>query len=221
MYPATTTGSGNNGGIANLLMDFGDAKVFSNEASLANTRFFGLTITNSTGVDQKVYLTPGYMNPVPTRVIRDGNIPYSVGASDLKCAATGSKTVAEMLAWIAKRPVRVQWIQVESTHVQQLSQAIVIQNKNFLDGDPAPEQLVIGSFKSPNYTNDKLLNVKKPNWQFDDDTETTLVIPGAKVGGDPVDVVTTLGIYWGGCFNPSEIPWKLGNAAMAAGIISS
>lgn len=213
-------GNNNSGvimGMANLLLDFGDAKVIQNEAALANTRVFGFQIANSSGSNQKVFITPGYLNPVPDRVIRDGAIPFATNAVTLQCASTGDKTVKEFLAWIAQHPTRILWLQIESTHTQQLTQQLVIQTKNFLDGDAAPEKLTIGSFKSPNYNNDKLLQVKKPNWQFDVDTETSVIVPGVA----DTTVTSTFTFYFGGTFNQCELPWKLGNAAMAAGIIKA
>lgn len=187
-----------------LLVDLGDAGSFQNEASLATKRVFGFTIANTNAAVQKVILTPSYVPSNANRVIRTGAIPYAGGAVDLNANSVNDKTIEEILAFIGQHPTRINFIQVESSDAAQISQQMTITPKSIFS-NPETETINLNSFKSPSYPNDKMVIVKKSNFQLDIDTEIAINIPAG--------ATTTITFYCGGVWNSAETLWKLGVAA--------
>lgn len=171
-----------------VIVDLGSAGSFANEQSLATKRVIGLAFSNSTGVAQKVIINPAYFGSDATKVIRTGVI-----ATGLTCQCTKSgKSVEEMLAWFSRRPTHVLQMQVESDNTGQLNQVIVTQVKS-LWGDEQEIDLNIASFKKAGNLNDKFLVVTQDDWFLDDETETSIMIPGVAEG----TVNTTITFYCG------------------------
>jgi hypothetical protein len=187
-----------------LLVDLGDAGNFANEAQLATKRIFGFSITNGSGAAKTVLLFPSYIPSVAANVVRDGAIPYTGGATDLTAASTNTKTVAEILAFIAAHPTRIQYMQVESNLASQLTQQLLISQKSIFN-NPETEVINLASFKSPTDLNDKMVIVKKDHFQADIDTEMSISIPDG--------ATTTFTFYCGGVWNECETLYKLGVSA--------
>ena len=196
------------GGKDSLIVDLGDAGSFANEQALATSRVVGLEITNATGIAQKVIINPAYFGSDASKVIRDGAIiPL------LTCrVTTGSKTVAEMLAWHSRRAVHILQVQVESNNTSQLNQVLTTQVR-CLYGDEQQINLNIASFKKAGNLNDKFLVVSQDNLYFDDETEMSIIVPGF---GDST-VVSTFTFYCGAVLSTPVILYKaLRQAKMAA-----
>lgn len=191
-------------GKPSLLADLGDAQTFANEKALATERMFGFSVTNADAASQKIIITPSYDVSDSLRVIREGVIPYASGETNLTAAATGAKSIAHFLAFIAKHPTRVLYLQIDTTDTNQLNQSITIQQKS-LFGDPQPKVLSLSAFKNPSNPNAKLLNVNLNNWQLDGDEEVSVIIPAG--------ATTSFTFYFGASFNDGELLYKLGSAA--------
>lgn len=191
-------------------VDLGNVPNFGLELALAQSRFFTMNITNDTEATQKVILCPSIAPSNANRVVRDGVIPYGVGLTGLTAASANDVTIAQFLEQIKYAPQRVLLMQISSTSASQLNQILTIQEKSIF-GNPMPENIPLSSYKSPTYTNDKLIKVTR-EMQFDFETEIALNIPGG-TEGNPVE--TSITLYCGANWNEALALYRIAQAALS------
>jgi hypothetical protein len=189
-------------GFGDEFVDLGSKAVdFSQE--MATGRIFAITITNGSGVQQKVFLTPSYNPTDATRVVRDGAIPTAGNIATLTGAGSPT-TIAEWLAFISKNPSRVVAFQIASSTSAQLGVIMNIVPKspyNTLENRLIP----LGAFRNEYAFNDKIVTIKQ-GFQVDDQTEVSVDVPAG--------ATTTFTFYMGAILNTAK---ALNDKALIAG----
>lgn len=183
-------------------IDLGGQLSFQTEQALMAERSFGFTITNDTGSDVTITLNDSYKG-TGTNVIADGTITTNVTG-----ASTSDKTIAEFKKYFAKKPGRVLMTQIESSDEAQLAKSLVTQEVSIW-GDQPVKKIPLAAYKSPNYQNNKLINVNKPI-SFDDETLITLIVPKRAAEGSPT--ITTVTFFFGAVYNPALALYRLAQA---------
>jgi len=146
----------------------GDNSTSEKANSLNKT--FGFQVVNGTGAAQRISFTPSYV-PAVGKLITDGAI-----IANLVSSSTCDHTIAEFLEWIKFHATRVSSLLMTTDTVSQLQQSLTIQKKS-LFGNPQAENLLLSAYTSPQFNNDKMVIIERPNWQLDNDTEHSLIIP--------------------------------------------
>jgi hypothetical protein len=191
--------------IAAAPVDLGDQN-FKTEKALGASRNFGMIIENNTDADVTVVLFDDYKG-TGSNVVTDGTITTGVTGT-----STGSKTIAEMKKYFAKKPARVLITQIESTSENQLTKALLI-NESSIFGDQPTETVNLAMFKDPGYLNNKLINVDRP-YQLDDETKVAIVIPKRKSEDNPTQ--TTINLFFGAIYNQSKALYEVAKLSGAA-----
>jgi hypothetical protein len=170
-------------------LDFGGKTIdFANEVSV--DRVFTIIIVNGTAATVNVLLCPSYTPSVSANVINDG-------AFIVNMTATGApKTIANLISFIGRNPIKVLAIKVSSTVAQQLAEVINIVPKSPFK-TLETNQITLGSFTSEANQNDKMVtvNLTNANYQFDDQTEWNVNVP---VG------TSTFTFYFGATLNSAR-----------------
>lgn len=177
-------------------LDFGGQGInFASE--MANERQFQMILSNENAAAQTVILCPSYSPTNANRVIRDGAIPYAVGATDL-IAAGSPGTIAEFLEFIKQNPTRSVQFQFETNNSASLSQNMTMQHKAPWMKASGIQQINLSNNRTEFASNDKLITVKRQT-QFDHQTEIILTMAPRVAAGTP----TTVTITWfiGGVYN--------------------
>lgn len=177
---------------------------FSTEKLLSMEQIAGQTFVNTSGGNLRVYFNGSYRPTNAAMIMRDGQI-----CPGLFCSSTGERSVNDLVTWVNLHPIRVAGLQVESDNTAQLNQMLKVQTKvTFVD---EPERnLAFSTAKSTSAANDKLIILKNPNFQFDVDTEISIVIPGVMNGEVPGSVTSTFTWSFGAYGSQSEQLFKLG-----------
>lgn len=185
-------------------VSLGNANSFANEAAAAQSRLIMFNITNTTGANQKVIISPSFNPSEPERVVRDGAIPYKDGHDDKLKASSGNPdvSIANVLEYIKCVPTRVLITQMRSTDESQLSQIINIHTKDVFTS-PTLEQINIGAYLSPQYVNEKLISIPRA-YHLDFETEISLIVPGKTDGENPVAVTTSITFFCGATLNIAQ-----------------
>jgi len=141
-----------------------------------NSETFTLIFSNQSNLAQEIIFNRNIAVSNPNRVIRDGIIPYAVGATDLTCTAT-KNSVAYMLDWLDRNPTTVLGMQIETSTASQFSFDIFQQPKIFTRDTVRGEVVKLARYKDQYATNEKLIRVNDQPYTLDYQTETTWTIP--------------------------------------------
>jgi len=174
-------------GYKDSLIDFNNDAIDFNSQNKFD-KIFKVTVINSGTSDQVVILNPSRKPSSPLRVIKDGVIAYTSGATDLN--STGyPNTIAELLAYLVEKPTRVVSLKIQSTNSAQLSQALTFTYRDVF-ATPGSERINLDKYTSEFAQNDKLITVTK-EFQLDNDTELSIVVPAAMSSSNPTQTVFT------------------------------
>lgn len=153
-------------------------------------------ITNDSNADQLVILNPSYKPSTAARVVRDGVIPFEVGATTL-VGAIDINTIAEALAWIAANPTEVLSVRITSNNPAQFSKSFKTISRKF--GQPPVEKIY--NFKKSRYQTQSDIIYMTDEIQLDNETELQVVVPAYVAEGTPTD--TTFEFYYGASLSSS------------------
>ncbi len=190
-------------------IDLGTSPNFGWEKANMANRTLSFSIVNNTTDDHTILLCPSD-TPSSDKIIADGVIG---GVSGLTCvSSTIGKTIADFLAHIAKKPTRVLGTQFESANPSQLNKTLAIQDKNFLDGNPAPLQIPLSTFKSRG-DNDKTVMFVPNIYQVDDETEVSISVPARVAEGTPTRLDVTF--HFGSALNYAKALYVMAATALS------
>ncbi len=160
-------------GILPANINVGPRNTFASEKANSVNKPFGFTVTNASGGPLRIYITPGYRPTLPANTIKTGAI-----VANLTAASTGDHSIEEFLEWIKFHPTRVSFLQINTNNTAQLQNSLTIQGQS-LFGDPQTVNLLLASYGSPQNPNDKMIIVDREDWQLDNDTQHSIIIPDA------------------------------------------
>lgn len=172
-------------GKGDSLLDFGGAAAdFGSEANF--DKVIQITVTNTRNEDLRVLLNPSYNPDAPTYVVTDGVIAYIAGRTDLSAAGSPC-TVEALKEFIKFNPTSVWKISVKSNNADQLSQAILIDDKRPWKASEQTRINIISSV-SEFAQNDKLATIKG-NYDLTHNHQWSTVVPA--------NTITTFTFYLG------------------------
>lgn len=145
---------------------------------LAFTRNYVFEVDNQSSQPQKIILNNFFGNPTPGRVLREGPIPYAVGATNLICTSEKGD-MNTMIDWITRNPTMVTGQQLETTDMRQWDQKYYQRTNINPFFEVAPnEMIILTRYKDTYAQNAKIIRVPT-QFILDYETETFLTIPAA------------------------------------------